>query len=292
MTATIDTLARDLQNVIGSEKGRELAKDAGIQIGALVAKKMEKALTRDNRPRRPSVLFPSELGHPCNRKTWFSFHYDPSTMHPREELGGAARIKFAYGDIIESMIIPLIHIAGHEVTDVNKRIKFDVIGMEGWTVEGAMDLKVDGEVVDVKSMNAHSFDNWLKDPVTADKFGYNLQLNSYVHAEGLASHGHVLAVNKENGKIDRFTVGRCNPNAAAVAKARAVEAPLYDLAYMPNVPLGKNSKLGVTCSYCEFKRECWKNANGGKGLRKFMYASGPVWLTEVVEQPRVLEVPV
>jgi hypothetical protein len=45
-----------------------------------------------------------------------------------------------------------------------------------------------------------------------------------------------------------------------------------------------NRKLGVGCSYCPFKNECWS------GLRTFIYSSGPVFLTKVVREPKVLEV--
>jgi len=290
--ATIDTLADDLQEVIGSAKGKKLAKEAGIQIGAMVAKKMEKALGRDERPRRPSVLFPSELGHPCDRKVWFGFNYDPATMAAKETVGGQARIKFAYGDIIEAMVIPLIHVAGHEVTDVNKRIKFDVPGCDGWTVEGAMDLKVDGVVVDVKSMNARSFESWMRDPDEADKFGYGYQIGAYAYAEGQEGPPVVLAINKENGKVAQFEPTEPDVLKAANRKAQYASASLNLGTHLPSVPMGKNMKLGTTCSYCEYKVECWKKANGGTGLRKFLYAAGPVWLTEVNEVPRVPEVPV
>lgn len=44
-----------------------------------------------------------------------------------------------------------------------------------------------------------------------------------------------------------------------------------------------NMKLPVMCSYCDYKYTCWEN------LRTFMYSSGPVFLTKVVNQPKVFE---
>jgi hypothetical protein len=53
------------------------------------------------------------------------------------------------------------------------------------------------------------------------------------------------------------------------------------------IPDGKsgNMKLGVGCSYCAYKHECW-----GKDLRTFIYANGPRFLVETVNVPNVLEV--
>lgn len=291
---TINTLASDLQNVIGSAEGLRLAKDAGIQIGALVAKKMEKALSRVDRPRRPNVLFPSELGHPCDRKIWYEFNFNPLTMLPKEQLDGRARIKFTYGDIIEAMIVPLIHIAGHKVEDVGMRVEWKVMGAEGWQVNGNIDARVDGHIIDVKSMNARSFDMWSQDADKADKFGYGYQIGAYQVAEPVsAPKPYILGVNKENGAIDTFELTIPNAVAAARRKALAVENDEKYLARQPTVAHGKsNSKLGTTCSYCAYKAECFRDANGGKGLRKFIYSTGPVFLTEVGDEPRVPEVPI
>lgn len=293
MTAKIDSLATDLQNVIGSAAGLELAKDAGIQVGALVAKKVERALSRVDRPRRPNVLFPSELGHPCDRKLWYSFHYDPLTMLPREQMTGKTRIKFTYGDIIESLIVPLIAVAGHEVSDVGKRIEWDVPTQPGWSVQGAIDCRVDGVIIDVKSMNARSYEMWMKDPDSADKFGYAHQIAAYWFGDTrFSGEPFILGVNKEDGAIGSFKLRLPDASLRAIYKAQAAEMPIKKLARMPTAPIGKsNQKLSTVCSYCDFKAECWKDSNGGKGLRKFIYSYGPVFLTEVGDEPRVSEVP-
>lgn len=290
----IDTLASDLQNVIGSAEGLRLAKDAGIQIGALVAKKMEKALSRVDRPRRPNVLFPSELGHPCDRKVWYEFNFNPLTMHPKEQIDGRARIKFTYGDIIEAMIVPLIHISGHKVEDVGMRVEWKVPGMEGWQVNGNIDARVDGHIVDVKSMNARSFEMWSQDADKADKFGYAHQIAAYQIVEPTNElKPCILGVNKENGAIETFDLKLPNAALAARKKAAAVENSEKFLYRMPTVAHGKsNTKLATTCSYCAYKAECWRDANGGRGLRKFIYSTGPVFMTEVGDEPRVPEVPI
>ena len=51
-----------------------------------------------------------------------------------------------------------------------------------------------------------------------------------------------------------------------------------------------NRKLAVSCSYCDYKVTCWSDANNGTGLRKFIYANGPRYLTTVSKVPDVKEV--
>jgi hypothetical protein len=53
------------------------------------------------------------------------------------------------------------------------------------------------------------------------------------------------------------------------------------------VPDGKsgNLKLSTKCSYCLYKTLCYQ------GLRAFSYYGGPKFLTKVVNEPRVQEIP-
>jgi hypothetical protein len=55
-----------------------------------------------------------------------------------------------------------------------------------------------------------------------------------------------------------------------------------------DVPDGKsgNRKLAAGCAYCDFKVECWKDANDGKGLRKFKYSNGSRFFTKIVKRPQ------
>jgi len=52
------------------------------------------------------------------------------------------------------------------------------------------------------------------------------------------------------------------------------------------VPDGKsgNMKLPIGCSYCHFKRSCYPD------LRTFLYSTGPRFLTEVANEPKVQEI--
>ena len=50
-----------------------------------------------------------------------------------------------------------------------------------------------------------------------------------------------------------------------------------------------NEKINKNCGYCEFKKECYKDSNDGKGLRVFNYAKGPLFLATVKSEPKVEE---
>jgi hypothetical protein len=54
------------------------------------------------------------------------------------------------------------------------------------------------------------------------------------------------------------------------------------------VPDGKsgNQKLAVGCSYCVYKKQCWPSVRG------FLYSTGPRYLTEVIHEPKPLEIQV
>jgi hypothetical protein len=59
-----------------------------------------------------------------------------------------------------------------------------------------------------------------------------------------------------------------------------------------DVPDGKsgNYKLDTGCIYCNYKHDCWSDANNGKGLRTFQYSTGYRYLTKVEKEPNVDEV--
>jgi DNA-binding Lrp family transcriptional regulator len=67
---------------------------------------------------------------------------------------------------------------------------------------------------------------------------------------------------------------------------KLVEQPVWPEVCHEVVPDGKsgNQKLAVGCSYCQYKHVCWS------GLRTFLYSSGPRYLTEVVNEPKVQEI--
>ena len=74
-------------------------------------------------------------------------------------------------------------------------------------------------------------------------------------------------------------------------KEMVADSSIPDRCYA-DVPDGKsgNYKLAVGCIYCGHKRECWKDANYGRGIRVFKYAKGKRYLTQVGKEPDVEEI--
>ena len=236
-------------------------------------------------PRDRSNLRLSAIGKP-DRKLW----YDLNKKLTSEELPPSTRIKFLYGYILEELLLFCATVAGHTVIDQQKEVV-----LEG--VVGHQDAIIDGVLVDVKSASGMGFDKFKHNKLTEDDpFGYVAQISAYASANGL-DRAAFLAINKSTGEIclsqlhsmDMINAKERIKHLKKVVTADNVPAKCY-----PDLPDGKsgNRKLAVGCVYCEHKRDCWVDANGGAGLRAFKYSQGRRYLTQVAKQPDVEEVSV
>ena len=208
-----------------------------------------------------------------------------------EELQPHTYIKFMYGHLIEEMLLFLTRMAGHTVTDEQK-----VCNVEG--IVGHMDCKIDGVVTDVKSASSFGFKKF-KDGTLAmdDAFGYVDQIKAYAHACGETEFGW-LAMDKANGHlavlkydledtqapIHEHIKGDIRERIKHVKEMVKGDEPTE--LCTETVPDGKsgNKKLGIKCSYCQYKKHCYPE------LRAFAYSYGPKFLSEVVNEPRVQEI--
>lgn len=271
----ISTLVQDMYQVLEGGK---------VEIDA--AKLAEAIRCRLAEDKGPGELRMSNLGTPCDRKLWYTVN-DSSKA---ERLPGPAVLKFLIGDVTEEIVLSVAEQSGHTVEG-----RQDTLHLHD--LKGHRDAVIDGVTVDVKSASSFAFAKF-EEGLTPEKdaFGYLDQLNLYreagkddpvVKVKGEAAF---LAVDKTLGKL---VLDRHKSNGKDYAKLiqekrgmLAEEAP-PKRAYMPE-PDGKsgNMKLGVACSYCPFKKECWKAANGGEGLRTFAYSTGPRFLTAVNREPK------
>ena len=203
---------------------------------------------------------------------------------------GKQNFKFLYGDVLEVLLLFLSKEAGHSVEDYQK-------GVEEDGVKGSIDAIIDGTLVDVKSASSFSFEKFKSGGyLFDDPFGYVAQLSGYANALGRERAGFLVA-DKVHGDIcfvelDKLDI-KANPPGPRITQQKLVinmESPPPHC--YPALPEGKsgNMKLGVGCSYCPFKEDCWSESNNGSGLRKFFYSRGPVWLTKVMREPKVNEV--
>jgi hypothetical protein len=237
-----------------------------------------KANTIKERP--PKTLYFSELGDPCPRK----LNYRVNSPELAESIDGNTRLKFFYGDVLESLVLSLAEASGHTVSDKQRRVELELDN--SWKVKGRIDAVIDGALVDVKSttkFGEEKFKNGLQD----DPFGYKMQLGGYAVALELQQCGF-LTIQKELGHVGYYPIEVSKQAVldGAHAAVSYVERPLQELPRLDPVPqskTSKNKKLCTTCSYCSYKKHCWPE------MRTFLYSDGPAFLTEVVDVPRVAE---
>ncbi len=272
MTKTIETLVPDILDLFKADR-IALNDELFEAFSTALSKKMRHKLEE----RRPAAyLRASNVGRPCGRQLW----YQVNQPEKAEPLPPEAKIKFLYGDILEEMLLYLARQAGHTVEREQEEIEIN-------GVLGHIDAVVDGVLVDCKSCSSRSFDKFKDglDP-SRDDFGYLTQLDLYLSATGI-SRGAFLLIDKTLGKIhlDLHDASGLDWSSVIDDKRKMVVYKAAPPRGWDEVPEGKsgNQKLGVGCSYCEFKKHCWP------GLRTFLYAKGPVFLTEVVRQPDVPE---
>ena len=205
-----------------------------------------------------------------------------------KKIDAKTKIKFLYGEILESLLILLAEASGHEVSEMQKMEEVD-------GVKGHKDCRIDGTLVDIKSASSYSFKKFKDGSlITNDPFGYISQISAYAESAGDDSAGFV-AVDKSTGELAYMPVESIHMINASdrvkhlknVVKSSSPPPKCY-----PDEPDGKsgNMKLAIGCVFCGYKEHCWSDANQGRGLRKFKYSTGIRNLTQVHKTPDVEEV--
>lgn len=237
------------------------------------------------RPSKHNVGFSvrmSNIGKPA-RQLW----YEKQAVNKSSNFEPSNHIRFLYGHVLEAVVLMLVRLAGHKVTDEQKEVKVNGI-------KGHIDCKINGEIVDVKSASGFGFRKFQAgDLAKDDPFGYLAQLASYEAAEG-TENGGFLVISKESGELCLYRPEDMEkPNAPILIDNLKKDLdkdtpPPFCAESVPEGTKG-NMKLARICTYCNFKFECHKDSNNGVGLRTFKYSKGPVYLTTVEALPKVAE---
>lgn len=282
----IDDLVQDIYALFGS--GHKPDPEGVEELGKAITGHIAQAFAvRENK----KELRGSVMGERCARKLWYQAN---STQDP-EEIAPHTAFKFLYGHIIDELMPFLAKEAGHDV----KKRQHEVV-VEG--VKGHVDAIIDGVLVDVKSANSRGMDKFRNHALESDDpFGYLGQLDFYLGAlqddPDLKEKDKFafLAVDKELGHLVLDTYSQKSYPGAFGEFIKGVVRKLKDVVSSATLPprayedtavgASGNRGLCLECRYCIRKQECWP------GLRKFIYANGPVWLTRVINTPAVIEVP-
>jgi hypothetical protein len=280
---TINTLVSDIYQLLESEHAwisenfaTRLARQTAIAVQGSAA------VGQPIQARKGSLRL-SKMGDQCPRALWYSVH-KPELAQP---LPAWAIFKYTYGHVIEALALELARASGHRVEGEQDELVLDGI-------TGHRDAVVDGITVDVKSCTSFTLAKLKGNFTSSDGFGYLDQLDGYV----VASITDPLVINKEVGCIlgvDK-TLGHMVLYEHRIREDRIRKRikhykSIIDLAEAPACscetrPIGVagNIELGTKASYSAYKFECFP------GLRTFLYANGPTYLTKVIRKPDVPEI--
>ena len=278
----ISTLVPDIYNLLEKTDGWF---DAALADGlsADISRRLQGQLGAD--PRKPTLRL-SKMGPVCPKALWFSIHQPEMGETPPPWV----EVKFAFGHILEALVIALAKASGHDVQGEQDELELDGI-------VGHRDCVIDGCIVDVKSSATRSFQKFKDKTIKeSDSFGYLDQLDGYVVAsrnDPLVTnkrYGYLLAIDKQLGHMvtykhevtderERKLRQRIDLYKRIVAQA---EPPACECGTTPSGSSG-NIQLDVKASYSAYKHCCFPH------LRTFLYSSGPVYLTKVVRTPDVKE---
>jgi hypothetical protein len=209
---------------------------------------------------RQGKLYPSE-GTKCCVAGFFRHQGIPG-----EPLNARAVMTFLYGDYIEAGLLLLAGLSGASIFENNKPME---VMVNGKPRRGRSDGKHKDEEnvirnVEVKSMSGFSFRRFLKEGMD-DQWGYLGQCNLYMRqmlGDGVISapgETILVAINKDTLNIAEKII-RYDPQYARHADENfAVIEEAASKGLMPERPyqLEKNRKLGLNCSYCPMKYNCW-----------------------------------
>ena len=281
MSKKLDTIVEDIYRVVEGKGGW----DATVTefFSSSLSSIAEARFSQEQIPR--DYLSLSGIGSPCDRRLWYKINQTESS----EPLTAEALGTFFYGDLLEALILSLAKAAGHSVEGMQDKV--EVFG-----IPGSRDAVIDGVTVDVKSASKYGFEKFRKHNLREDDpFGYISQLSSYVYAgkdDPLVKNkteGAFLVVQKDRFKLclDRYDfkeeIAKKEEEIERVKKLVAGSIPEDRIPPVPQSKTSENTVLSTTCGYCDFRKVCWPEA------RTFLYSTGPVFMVDVVNEPRVTE---
>ena len=279
----IDTIVEDIYSLF-EKKNEELTEkqvDKCIDDFANSVKVHVKDFLKELPQDKPRLRL-STIGRP-DRQLWYDFKKPHN-----EPLAPSTRIKFLYGYILEELLIMLASISGHKVTQQQKQVQ-----VEG--IKGHQDCFIDGVLVDCKSASGRGYTKFKYNNLSSDDpFGYISQISAYAEGNGVDEAGF-LVINKSTGeicytKVHSLEMINAKERIQRIKKVVKSDVP-PDKCYEA-IPDGKsgNYRLDTGCVYCNYKYDCWSDANDGKGLRIYKYSTGQRYFTHIEKEPNVEEV--
>lgn len=280
--ANIDTLIQDIHKTL--EKGINTGNIQNRDALDKCVREMYRSIrsTLDEGQREPSsTLRMSQIGKPT-RQIWYDLK---KTKRP--DLDGQTKLKFLFGDLLESLLILLATVSGHEVTEEQQEVEVNGI-------KGHKDCRIDGVLVDVKSASSYAFKKFKDGTLQFDDpFGYIAQISGYAEA-GNDKEAAFFAIDKSSAelallKVDDMEMINASDRINELKEVTSKDTPPPRCYGDEADGKSGNRKLVIGCVYCPYKETCWADANGGQGLRAFKYSNGVRYLTVTAKVPDVEE---
>jgi hypothetical protein len=230
-----------------------------------------KKAIRDNllakRSEEPFKLRMSNLGKPLRQLML-------EKLHGRSEMDAQMRFRMAYGYIWESFTVFLLKAAGLSIEE-GKQVTLSIpyaADKPPIEVNGTMDIKIDGEIYDIKSASSWSFDNkftTFDNMESDDPFGYCGQAFGYSIADKSRFAGWIVC-DKSDGRIKVVEVPQNNYKALATKyyhdfkdKCLALFTegwPIPECTGVEEETFRKvktgNLRLTKSCEFCNHKYKC------------------------------------
>jgi hypothetical protein len=255
---TINTVVPDVYKMMEDKVYTgDLQKIADI-VGKEVSDAIVDAMTA--REHKPGLRM-SGIGR-CERAQWYKYK-----GYTEEPISGQVFLTFLQGHILEAVLLGLVELSGHKVT--GKQGKHTVEG-----VNGSQDCEIDGELVDVKTASAWSYDNKFKDDgIKDDAFGYIKQLSAYGKTKG-RDKGYFLAFNKNKATLklcEQQLEQDVDKHITQLQEKMELDTEPMRLANatLINKKTGEE-RLCMNCSFCGFKDVCYNNTLTSRPTGKIM----------------------
>ena len=188
------------------------------------------------------------------------------TGAPAEPPDYSFKMKVLFGDLIEASSMLILKASGVEVQSEQKAVK------HSGEIEGTYDVEIDNKIWDIKSASPFAFDKKFSQGfstvVEDDAFGYASQGFMYADSED-KDFGGWIVINKSTGEWcitetplniteykEKYVVA-AKDNFNSIKKNKKFKRCFTDKEeYFRKAKTG-NRVLGLTCSYCPFKKSCW-----------------------------------
>ena len=212
-------------------------------------------------------------------------------------------MRFLFGDLIEAVAMLVIKAAGIKVVDEQKPSR---IVLDKENIKGTLDVIIEEDGVqkvwDIKSASPYSFDYKFKkgyDKIKEeDTFGYITQGHLYAESNNMPFGGWIV-INKSTGEwavVDapddlderKRVIKEATKIVKTVKKADFKKVKLKDdwETYRQDGEIlrTKNRLMPKICSFCEYKKHCWENAQYKTKITSKAKIPPQVWYTRYVQR--------